>query len=90
MKKFQITAGILTAVCLICIGIFTLVQNSLGGRLDSQLVTKRWAVDGSRYAQLSAFISPYANVSEESINSMTNSIDSAYVEASIADRKSVV
>lgn len=84
MKKFQITAGILTAVCLICIGIFTLVQNSLGGRLDSQLVTERWAVDGSRYAQLSAFISPYANVSEESINSMTNSFDSAYVEASIA------
>lgn len=84
MKKFQITAGILTVICLITIGIFSLIQNSLGGRLDSQSVVDRWATDGSKYAQLSAFISPYAGVGEYSVSqSMTQSIDSSLVEASL-------
>ena len=84
MKKFQITAGILALVSLLMIGIFTLVQNSLGSRLDDQSVTERWAADGTRYAQLSAFISPSAGVDEDSVrHSMTSSLDSAYVEASI-------
>ena len=68
MKKFQITAGILTAVCLLLIGIFTLVQNSLGSRLDSQRVCERWAADGTRYAQLSAFLSPNAGIDEDSVS----------------------
>ena len=85
MKKFQITAGILTAVCLIFIGIFTLVQNSLGSRLDSQLVCERWAADGTRYAQLSAFLSPNAGIDEDSVKyQMTQSIDAALVEASVS------
>lgn len=84
MKKFQLTAGILAAACLVLIGIFTLVQNSLGGRLDSQEVCSRWAGDGTRYAQLSAFISPTAGLDEDSVKySLTSGLDSAYVEASI-------
>ena len=83
MKRFQITAGILAGICLVFIGIFTLVQNSLGSRLDAQQVCARWAADGTRYAQLSAFISPSAGIGEDSIRSMTTSFDSSYVEASI-------
>lgn len=84
MKRFQITAGILTVVCLVTIGIFTLIQNSLGSRLDAQLMVDRWAADGERYAQLSAFISPNANVDESSIlQSMTSNIDSSLLEASL-------
>ncbi len=84
MKKFQITAGILTAVCLILLGVFSLVQSVLGSKLDSQSVCERWAADGTRYAQLSAFISPSVGLDAEAIDGqMVTSLDSAYVEASI-------
>lgn len=84
MKKFQITAGILTAVCLIIFAVTAVVQASLGLQLDTQSVCDRWAADGARYAQLSAFISPDAGVDANDIEgSMVQSLDSSYVEASI-------
>ncbi len=84
MKKFQITVGIIAAVCVILVAVFTPIQYSLAHRLDSELVCERWSGDGTRYAQLSAFISPLAGYSETDAEySLTSSLDSALVEASI-------
>ena len=85
MKKFQITAGILAILCLLTIGISTLVQNRFAGKLTSQQVCERWASDGSRYAQLSAFISPNAGYDAGQAGySLPTAIDSALVNASIS------
>lgn len=87
MKKFQITAGIVTIVCLLLIGISTLVQGSLSTKLDSQQVCSRWAADGTlvNYAQLTAFISPHADVDSGMLeNSLVSALDSELVNASIS------
>lgn len=85
MKKFQFAAGILAAVCLVLIGVFSLVQGALASKLDCQQVAKRWASDGKGYAQLTAVISPYAGFTEDSAaGSLPNAIDSAMTEASLA------
>ncbi len=85
MKKFQISAGIITAVCVILIIVFGLVQTGLSRKLDCQQVVSRWAADGTRYAQLTAVISPYAGFDESmAAGSVPSSIDSALTGASIS------
>lgn len=84
MKKFQITAGILAVISIVLIGVFSLILNSLAGKLDSQRVCERWASDDMRYAQISAFISPYAGFDDSFADrSLTSSLDNALTTASI-------
>ena len=84
MKKFQITAGILAGISIILIGVFSLILNSIAGKLDSQQVCERWAVDGTNYAQISAFISPYAGFDDSSADrSLVTALDNALTTASI-------
>lgn len=89
MKKFQLTALILAAASLILIGIFTLTQNSLAGRLDTQNAASRWVSDGKKYAQLTAFISPYADYdASRADHSLADALDKALVDASITPENS--
>ena len=84
VKKFQITAGILAVISIVLIGVFSLILNSMAGKLDSQRVCERWASDDMRYAQISAFISPYAGFDDSFADrSLTSSLDNALTTASI-------
>ncbi len=85
MKKFQIILGIITLVCLLSIIVSTVCICNVAGSLESQNATKRWATDGTPYAQLSAFMNPDAGLRRENMErSFTSSIDAALIDASIS------
>lgn len=78
-------AAILTAVSLLLYGTFTLIIGGVASKLESQQVVSRWVSDDSKYAQLSAFLSPLAKKSGDDIDgSLASAIDSAMVAASIS------
>lgn len=88
MKKLQIIFAILTASALLLFVISSSAIAYLSGLLDSQKAVERWVSDDTRYAQVSAFISPDAGVKSYSIErGMVSSLDAAMTEASISASK---
>lgn len=85
MKKLQITVAVTALICCASILVSTLIIGAMSVRLQSQTVSERWSADGTKMAQLSAFVSPEAELSAETLErSFTASLDSALVGASIS------
>ena len=84
MKKFQITAAILALLSLVSFAVSTLAIGAMAGKLQSQTAAVRWSADGSRTAQVSAYLSPEAEVSADSLaRRMPDAIDAGMLEWSL-------
>lgn len=76
--KLGASAGISVIIFLILTGVIAL----LAGRQTEQRVDRRWDSEGGA-AQVSAFFSPNAGITQDSIEGFEHSLDSALKEASI-------
>ncbi len=85
IRKKQIFC-LCTAVGLLAVyGVLTGISNHLAGLCTDQYAAERWAGSGEEsYAQLSVFLSEEAALTQESVESMRDSIDAAMVTASLA------
>lgn len=82
--KLVITAAVLAALSLTCVG----VCSSLAGRLQSQREAERWAGEGkTAYAQLSCFMSASDKLTLDDVYSFRQKLDTKLTELSLKAEK---